>query len=83
MSRPFLRCYENGCMNFAVDFLYRKHETKKYLRSNFSTAKLKLRNFFHITDYLFWNRGARNRDVLCDSEDDGEERVNAETKIEG
>ena len=34
--------YENGCMNFAVDFLYRKHETKKYLRSNFSTAKLKL-----------------------------------------
>ena len=20
MSRPFLRCYENGCMNFAVDF---------------------------------------------------------------
>ena len=42
MSRPFLRCYENGCMNFAVDFLYRKHETKKYLRSNFSTAKLKL-----------------------------------------
>ena len=41
-ERPFLRCYENGCMNFAVDFLYRKHETKKYLRSNFSTAKLKL-----------------------------------------
>ena len=41
-NRPFLRHYENGCMNFAVDFLYRKHETKKYLRSNFSTAKLKL-----------------------------------------
>ena len=39
--------------------------------------------FFHITDYLFWNRGARNCAIFCDSEDDGEERVNAETKIEG
>ena len=28
MSRSFLRRYENGCMNFVVDFLYRKHETE-------------------------------------------------------
>ena len=27
-EQTILRRYENGCMNFAVDFLYRKHETE-------------------------------------------------------
>ena len=31
MSRPFLRHYENGCMNFAVDFLYRNMKQKIFV----------------------------------------------------
>lgn len=39
MSRPFSWCYENDCMDFAVDFLYFKYETENVLRSQFVTAK--------------------------------------------
>lgn len=39
MSRPFSWCYENDCMDFAVDFLYCKYETENVLRSQFVTAK--------------------------------------------
>ncbi len=28
MSRPFSWCYENDCMDFAVEFWYRKYETE-------------------------------------------------------
>ena len=28
MSRPFSQRYKNDCIDFAVDFMYRKYETE-------------------------------------------------------